>query len=161
MLITREGMSIRFEESDVRAMGRPPPACAASRLDKDDLVVALAVVDPTRRCSSPAKTASASAPPSTNTALQSRGGKGIITMKTNEKTGRVVGALTVTDKDEIMLLTQQGQMVRTPVKDIREAGRNTQGVKLINLTAGDKLTAIARVVSESQEEVPGEGGLNV
>ena len=60
----------------------------------------------------------------------------------------MVGALTVIDKDEIMLLTQQGQMVRTPVKDIREAGRNTQGVKLINLTAGDKLTAIARVISE-------------
>ena len=56
-------------------------------------------------------------------------------MKTNDKTGCVVGALTVTDADEIMLLTQQGQMVRTPVKDIREAGRNTQGVKLINLTA--------------------------
>ena len=86
--------------------------------------------------------------------VQSRGGKGIITMKTNEKTGRVVGALTVIDKDEIMLLTQQGQMVRTPVKDIRSAGRNTQGVKLINLTAGDKLTAIARVVSESDE--PGD-----
>ncbi len=73
-------------------------------------------------------------------------------MKTNEKTGRVVGALTVTDADEIMLLTQQGQMVRTPVKDIREAGRNTQGVKLINLTANDKLTAIARVVSEKSED---------
>jgi DNA gyrase subunit A len=83
-------------------------------------------------------------------------------MKTNEKTGRVVGALTVIDKDEIMLLTQQGQMVRTPVKDIREAGRNTQGVKLINLTAGDKLTAIARVISEADEpEATGESGLNV
>ena len=60
-----------------------------------------------------------------------------------------------------MLLTQQGQMVRTPVNNIREAGRNTQGVKLINLTAGDKLTAIARVVSESEEEATGESGLNV
>jgi DNA gyrase subunit A len=69
-----------------------------------------------------------------------------------------VGALTVVDADEIMLLTQQGQMVRTPVKDIREAGRNTQGVKLINLTAGDKLTAIARVISETDEpEAQGDG----
>ena len=72
-------------------------------------------------------------------------------MKTNEKTGKVVGALTVTDADEMMLLTQQGQMVRTPVKDIRETGRNTQGVKLINLAANDKLTAIARVISETEE----------
>ena len=86
-------------------------------------------------------------------------------MKTNDKTGCVVGALTVTDADEIMLLTQQGQMVRTPVKDIREAGRNTQGVKLVNLSPGDKLTAIARVISETSEEAAAEGddegGLNV
>jgi DNA gyrase subunit A len=82
-------------------------------------------------------------------------------MKSNEKTGKVVGALTVTDTDEIMLLTQQGQMVRTPVKDIREAGRNTQGVKLINLTSGDKLTAIARVISESDEGDSAESGLSV
>jgi DNA gyrase subunit A len=92
---------------------------------------------------------------------QTRGGKGIITMKTNDKTGCVVGALTVIDKDEIMLLTQQGQMVRTPVDNIRETGRNTQGVKLINLAAGDKLTAIARVVSENEEEATGESGLTV
>ncbi|MEI9999896.1 MAG: DNA gyrase C-terminal beta-propeller domain-containing protein [Verrucomicrobiota bacterium] len=83
-------------------------------------------------------------------------------MKTTDKTGRVVGALTVVDQDEIMLLTQTGQMVRTPVNNIREAGRNTQGVKLINLSGGDKLTAIARVISESQEDVgDGEAGLNV
>ena len=75
-------------------------------------------------------------------------------MKTTDKTGKVVGALTVIDADEIMLLTQQGQMVRTPVNNVREAGRNTQGVKLINLATGDKLTAIARVVSENEEDVP-------
>src|SRR5688572_33490823 len=69
--------------------------------------------------------------------LQSRGGKGIITMKTNDKTGNVVGALTVHDNVEIMLITVGGQMVRIAVKGIREAGRNTQGVKLINLDVGD------------------------
>jgi hypothetical protein len=67
--------------------------------------------------------------------LQSRGGKGIITMKTTDRTGKVVGALTVKDADEIMLITVAGQMVRTRVSDIREAGRNTQGVKLIDLEA--------------------------
>jgi DNA gyrase subunit A len=82
---------------------------------------------------------------------QSRGGKGRITMKVTEKTGCVVGALTVRDADEIMLITNGGQMVRTFVKDIREAGRNTQGVKLINLAEGDKLQAIAPVISEQQE----------
>jgi len=79
---------------------------------------------------------------------QSRGGKGIITMKTTEKTGAVVGALTVKDADEIMLITVGGQMVRTCVRDIRETGRNTQGVKLINLEPTDKLQAIAPVISE-------------
>jgi DNA gyrase subunit A len=84
--------------------------------------------------------------------LQSRGGKGIITMKANEKTGAVVGALTVRENDEIMMITSAGQMVRTCVRDIREAGRNTQGVKLINLEAGDKLQAIAPVISEQQQD---------
>jgi DNA gyrase subunit A len=75
-------------------------------------------------------------------------------MKTNDKTGGVIGALTVNDNDEIMLITVGGQMVRTAVKDIRATGRNTQGVKLINLDAGDKLQAIAPVISEEIEEVP-------
>ena len=83
---------------------------------------------------------------------QSRGGKGIITMKTGDKTGNVVGALTVRDSDELMLITSGGQMVRIPVKGIREAGRNTMGVKLINLADKDKLQAIAPVISESQED---------
>jgi DNA gyrase subunit A len=73
-------------------------------------------------------------------------------MKVNEKTGRVIGALTVTDVNELMLITAGGQMVRTFVKHIRETGRNTQGVKLINLAEGDKLQAIAPVISEQQEE---------
>jgi DNA gyrase subunit A len=77
-------------------------------------------------------------------------------MKTNERTGGVVGALTVRDTDEIMLITTGGQMVRTFVKHIREAGRNTQGVKLINLDGSDKLQAIAPVISEQQEEAATE-----
>src|SRR5438552_17052100 len=83
---------------------------------------------------------------------QSRGGKGIITMKTGEKTGDVVGALTVRETDEIMLIPNKGQMVRTRVKEIRETGRNTMGVKLMDLRNGDKLQAIAPVVSEAEEE---------
>jgi DNA gyrase subunit A len=161
VLITREGMSIRFPESDVRNMGRPATGVRGISLDKDDVVVALAVVDPNATLLVAGEHGIGKRTAFDEYRIQTRGGKGIITMKTNEKTGKVVGALTVIDQDEIMLLTQQGQMVRTPVKDIREAGRNTQGVKLINLTANDKLTAIARVISETDEpEAPGEG-LNV
>ena len=116
-------MSIRFEESDVRSMGRPATGVRGISLDKEDRVVALAVVDlRARRCWSLAKNGIGKRTKFDEYRTQSRGGKGIITMKTTDKTGRVVGALTVIDKDEIMLLTQQGQMVRTPVKDIREAG---------------------------------------
>ena len=84
--------------------------------------------------------------------MQSRGGKGIITMKTGDKTGGVVGALTVRETDEIMLISTGGQMVRIGVAGIREAGRNTQGVKLINLAENDKLQAIAPVVGEAAED---------
>jgi DNA gyrase subunit A len=161
VLITREGMSIRFEESDVRPMGRPATGVRGISLEKEDRVVALAVVDPAATLLVAGENGIGKRTSFEEYRVQSRGGKGIITMKTNDKTGTVVGALTVTDADEIMLLTQQGQMVRTPVKDIREAGRNTQGVKLVNLASGDKLTAIARVISETDEpESPGEG-LNV
>jgi len=83
---------------------------------------------------------------------QSRGGKGIITMKTGEKTGDVVGALTVRETDEMMLITNKGQMVRTRVKEIRETGRNTMGVKLMDLRPDEKLQAIAPVVSLAEEE---------
>jgi DNA gyrase subunit A len=161
VLITREGMSIRFEESDVRSMGRDSTGVRGISLDKEDKVVALAVVDTAATLLVAGEHGIGKRTAFDEYRLQSRGGKGIITMKTNDKTGSVVGALTVTDKDEIMLLTQQGQMVRTPVNNIREAGRNTQGVKLINLTSGDKLTAIARVVSENEEDATGESGLNV
>jgi DNA gyrase subunit A len=163
VLITREGMSIRFEESDVRAMGRPATGVRGINLDKEDHVVALAVVDSTATLLVAGQNGIGKRTSFDEYRIQSRGGKGIITMKTNDKTGCVVGALTVIDSDEIMLLTQQGQMVRTPVNNIREAGRNTQGVKLINLNTGDKLTAIARVVSETEEAgaAEGESGLNV
>jgi len=84
--------------------------------------------------------------------LQSRGGKGVITMKTGDKTGDVVGALTVMENDEIMLITNKGQMVRTRVKEIRETSRNTMGVKLIDLKGNEKLKGVAPVVRDDDEE---------
>jgi len=77
-------------------------------------------------------------------------------MKTGDKTGRVVGALTVTEVDELMLITTKGQMVRTRISEVRETGRNAQGVKLMDLKSGEKLQAIAPVVSQEVEEAEGE-----
>jgi DNA gyrase subunit A len=162
VLITRDGMSIRFSEEDVRSMGRPAAGVRGISLEPQDAVVALAVVvtDATLLVAgengigkrTPFDMLDEHGTVEQVYRLQSRGGKGIITMKANEKTGAVVGALTVREADEIMLITGAGQMVRIFVKDIREAGRNTQGVKLINLQEGDKLQAIASVISEQQED---------
>jgi DNA gyrase subunit A len=164
VLITKEGMSIRFSESDVRSMGRNAGGVKGITLEKSDEVVALAVVVPEAMLLVAGENGIGKRTPfdeylvhaENGVRKQSRGGKGRITMKVGEKTGGVIGALTVRDADEIMLITTGGQMVRTFVKDIRETGRNTQGVKLINLEADDKLQAIAPVISEQQEDAAAE-----
>ncbi|HPU56097.1 MAG TPA: DNA gyrase C-terminal beta-propeller domain-containing protein, partial [Verrucomicrobiota bacterium] len=156
VLITRGGMSIRFSEQDVRSMGRPAAGVRGINLEKDDSVVAAAVVVPDATLLVAGENGIGKRTPFDEYRVQSRGGKGIITMKTTEKTGGVVGALTVRDSDEIMLITAGGQMVRTFVRDVREAGRNTQGVKLIDLEENDRLQAIAPVISEQQEDAAGD-----
>jgi DNA gyrase subunit A len=152
VLITRDGMSIRFNESDVRSMGRAATGVRGINLEKGDAVVAAAIVVANATLLVAGENGIGKRTDFGEYRRQSRGGKGIITMKTNEKTGAVVGALTVRDQDEIMLITVGGQMVRIPVQGIREAGRNTQGVKLVNLADKDKLQAIAQVIGEEKED---------
>ena len=156
VIITRDGMSIRFNEEDARPMGRPAGGVRGISLYKGDAVVALSVVVPDAKLLVAGENGIGKRTDFEEYRVQSRGGKGIITMKTNEKTGAVVGALTVRDTDEIMLITVGGQMVRIPVQGIREAGRNTQGVKLVNLAEKDKLQAIAPVVGEDKEDAAAE-----
>jgi DNA gyrase subunit A len=156
VLITRDGMSISFEEEDARPMGRPAGGVRGINLEKGDEVVALAVVVPDAKLLVAGENGIGKRTDFEEYRIQSRGGKGIITMKANEKTGAVIGALTVRDTDEIMLITVGGQMVRIPVQGIREAGRNTQGVKLVNLAEKDKLQAIAQVVGEDKEDSAAE-----
>ncbi|HTG45832.1 MAG TPA: DNA gyrase subunit A, partial [Verrucomicrobiae bacterium] len=139
VLITGEGMSIRFNESNVRSMGRPATGVRGISLEPSDAVVALSVMVPDATLLVAGENGIGKRTGFDEYRVQSRGGKGIITMKTNERTGRIVGALTVQEKDEIMLISIGGQMVRIAVKDIREAGRNTQGVKLIELSESDRL----------------------
>jgi DNA gyrase subunit A len=160
VLITHAGMSIRFSESDVRSMGRSAAGVKGITLEQGDQVVALAVVVPDEMLLVAGENGIGKRTPfdeylvqaESGSRKQSRGGKGRITMKVTDKTGGVVGALTVRDSDEIMLITTGGQMVRIFVKDIRETSRNTQGVKLIDLAEGDKLQAVAPVISEQQED---------
>jgi DNA gyrase subunit A len=155
VLITRNGMSIRFSEEDVRPMGRPATGVRGIELEADDSVVALAVAEPEATLLVAGENGLGKRTSFDEYRRQSRAGKGIITMKTTDRTGGVVGALTVRDQDEIMLITAGGQMVRIGVAGIRQAGRNTQGVKLIELESNDRLQAIAPVIPEEGE---GEAG---
>jgi DNA gyrase subunit A len=152
VLITKEGMSLRFHEEQLRDQGRNTVGVWGIRPEKKDHVVAIAIVDANAMLLVAGENGIGKRTPFDDYRRQSRGGKGIITMKTGEKTGDVVGALTVTDKDELMLITTKGQMVRTRVKEIRVVGRNTMGVKLMDLRGAEKLQAIAPVVSQAEEE---------
>jgi DNA gyrase subunit A len=152
VLITKDGMSLRFHEEQLRDQGRNTVGVWGIRPEKGDHVVAIAIVDPNAMLLVAGENGIGKRTSFDDYRRQSRGGKGIITMKTGEKTGDVVGALTVRETDEIMLITNKGQMVRTRVKEIRETGRNTMGVKLMDLRNGEKLQAIAPVVSQAEEE---------
>jgi DNA gyrase subunit A len=152
VLITKEGMSIRFNEEEMRDQGRNSIGVWGIRPDKGDCVVAAAIVDNTCTLLVAGANGIGKRTPFEDYRVQSRGGKGIITMKTGDKTGIVVGALTVHENDELMLITNKGQMVRTRVKEVRETGRNTMGVILINLKGAEKLSSIAPVVADVEDD---------
>ena len=153
VLITRDGMSIRFNEEDARSNGPARRRRARHQLGEGRRSRRAG----RRRAGRQAAGRRRKRHRQTHRfrgipRQQSRGGKGIITMKTTEKTGAVIGALTVRDHGRNYAYHCQGQMVRISVNGIREAGRNTQGVKLMNLESGDKLQAIASVIGEDKED---------
>jgi DNA gyrase subunit A len=156
VLITEHGMSLRFHEEQLRDQGRNTVGVWGIRPEKGDVIVAIAIVNPDAMLLVAGENGIGKRTPFDDYRTQSRGGKGIITMKTGEKTGKVVGALTVTDHDELMLITNKGQMVRTRVKEIRAVGRNTMGVKLMDLKGAEKLQDIAPVVSQEASEAEAE-----
>lgn len=152
VLITHEGMSIRFHEEEMRDQGRDTVGVWGIRPNKGDYIIAAAVVEKDAYLLVAGENGIGKQTEFEEYRVQSRGGKGVITMKTTEKTGGVAGALTVRDKDEIMLITNKGKMVRTKVDGIRVTGRNAQGVKLIDMRESENLQAIAPVVSEPEDE---------
>lgn len=152
VLITKDGQSIRFSEDELRDQGRATVGVWGIRPGAGDLIVGSAIVSSDCQLLVAGENGLGKRTAFDEYRLQSRGGKGVITMKVTDRTGGVVGALTVADEDEIMLITTKGQMIRIGVKGIREVGRNAQGVKLIDLKPGEKLQAIAPVVREDDEE---------
>ena len=150
ILVTADGQSICFHETGVRTMGRSAAGVRGIRLGKDDHVVALSIVSADATLLVAGENGIGKRTVFDGYRVQSRGGKGIKTMKITKKTGKVIGGLTVHDGDEIMLITVGGQMVRTSVDGIRLTGRNTQGVRLVNVDDKDRLQDIAPVVSAEQ-----------
>jgi DNA gyrase subunit A len=151
-LSTAEGQSIRFKESQVRPTGRDTYGVVGMTLDKDDAVVSMEILSVGADILTASENGYGKRTTMDEYRLQSRGGKGIITMKTTDKTGRVIGVQMVTDDDELMLVTNIGKIIRIRVKDIRVIGRNTQGVRLIDVEEGERVVSLARLAEKEEEE---------
>jgi DNA gyrase subunit A len=143
---------VRCEEDDIRAVGRNSIGVRGIRIDEGDHLVSLTAVDPSKQMLVVSENGLGKRTPFEDYRLTRRGGKGVITMNVTEKTGKVVAALAVADIDELMLMTSKGQSVRIRVAEIRETGRNAQGVKLMDLKDGEFIQDVATVVAEEEEE---------
>ena len=157
VLVTRNGLSLRFLEEQARPMGRNAAGVAGIKPVGGDVLVGLALVSDQSTLLVASENGIGKRTSFAEYRSQSRGGKGIITMKVTEKTGAVVGAVAVEEEDELMLMTTGGQSIRIRCSEIRETGRNAQGVKLVTLRGEERLQDIAKVVSgEDPEEAGGE-----
>ncbi|MBN1872422.1 MAG: DNA gyrase subunit A [Candidatus Omnitrophica bacterium] len=152
-IATREGKAIHFPEKSIRIMGRNAAGVRGINLGKKDEVVSMAVVkDKKATLLTVTKNGFGKRTEVSEYRIQSRGGKGIINIKVTSKNGPVVGLKMVSDSDDIMLVTQQGMVVRCSVKDIRATGRAAQGVRIIKLDSKDSVASIASVIKEEEEE---------
>ncbi|HEX6911127.1 MAG TPA: DNA gyrase subunit A [Longimicrobium sp.] len=154
VLATRGGMAIRFEERDVREMGRATTGVRGISLQDDDVVIGMVVTKPGSSLLVVSELGMGKRTALEAYRCQRRGGKGVINLKTGEKTGNVVAIKEVHPGDELMMITREGIIIRSPVDQIRVIGRNTQGVKLINLGPRDAVMDVARVVNEDEEPKP-------
>lgn len=157
LIVTRQGMAIRFSEEEVRPMGRAATGVRALRLRAGDEVIGLEVVEEGKEVLVVSEGGLGKRTPLEEYRPQSRGGIGLITYKVTPKTGPLVGTAMVEEQDEVMLLTERGVLIRIPVERISQVGRNTQGVKLIQLEEGDRVVAVAKVVSSLEEPSASEG----
>ncbi|HEU4934421.1 MAG TPA: DNA gyrase subunit A [Pyrinomonadaceae bacterium] len=153
-IATHDGVAIRFDEKNVRPMGRATRGVRGIDLRKDDFVVSVCPVsaEDKERMLSVSELGYGKQTSITTYRLQSRGGKGVINMKTTDKTGKVVAVFPVEDESEIMIITQQGKLIRLEAGDIRKTGRSAQGVRLIKTDAGDKVTSASLVEAAAEEE---------
>jgi DNA gyrase subunit A len=152
---TSNGMSIRFPETDVRSMGRTAGGVRGIELRDQDAVVAMEVLKPGGTILSVTEQGFGKRTGLDEYRLQSRGGVGIINIQTSDRNGKVIGVAQVTDDDELMLITQQGKILRMASKDIRTIGRATQGVRLIDIEGDDRAVSIARLAESDADDSNG------
>jgi DNA gyrase subunit A len=154
-IATHDGLAIRFDEKGVRPMGRATRGMRGIDLRPDDYVVSVCPVsaDDQERMLSVSEQGYGKQTPITTYRLQARGGKGVINMKTTEKTGKVVAVFPVEDDSEIMIITQQGKLIRIEAGHIRRTGRSAQGVRLIKTDASDRVTSASLVEAAAEEEI--------
>lgn len=163
MLGTRSGLAIRFEEADVRAMGRPAAGVTGARFKREnDEVIAMLVIpggenNPSIKLLTACEKGYGKRTPLQEYPVKGRGTRGVINIDASERNGDVVAMELVDDADEVMFITEKGILMRTRTADIRETGRNAQGVKLIRLDEGDRLVAMARVDAEERQEETAQG----
>ncbi len=148
---TRDGMAIRFDESDVRPMGRTAYGVRGIALREGDEVVAMEVVRPGGTLLTVAQNGYGKRTELEEYRVQSRGGVGIINIQTSDRNGKVVGIAYVYDDDQVMMISQQGMILRTRAGDIRPIGRPTQGVRLIEMEEGDEVVAVAKLAEKEEE----------
>jgi DNA gyrase subunit A len=159
VLGTAHGLSIRFHEQDVREMGRDTTGVRGITLAGDDHVVGMVVIKRNEATLLVATERGLGKCTSLDDyRIQKRGGKGILTLKRTERTGEVVALMEVSAEEEIMLITRGGVAIRSSVKEVRVAGRNTQGVKLVSLDGADVVTAVARMVADDDKDGEDAGG---
>ncbi|HCL97480.1 MAG TPA: DNA gyrase subunit A [Verrucomicrobiales bacterium] len=150
-LVTSAGYCVRTSEQNIRPMGRPSAGVAGVKPREEDHLVALTIVNDETKLLVASENGLGKRTSYDEYMAKGRGGKGMKTMNVTEKTGRVVGALSVFEDDELMLMTSVGQSIRIRCADVRETGRAAQGVKLVNLKNGESLQDIARVVPDDDE----------
>jgi DNA gyrase subunit A len=156
ILSTADGQAIRFRESDVRPMGRNAAGVRGMQLAADATVVAVDVVTPDTTLLAVAEKGYGKRTALDEYRLTGRGGKGIITMNVTDRVGPVVGVRMVRDADHVMLITDGGKVIRMPVRDISVIGRNTQGVRLIDLAEGEKVVGVACVAETEGDDAGGK-----
>jgi len=157
---SRNGKAIRFSESQVRAMGRPARGVAAMELEDDDVIIGMEVVEKEGLILSISELGYGKRTPLEDYRLTARGGKGVINMKTTDRNGQVVAILSVKEDSDLMIVTKDGKAIRLEAAEIRQAGRSTQGVRLVRMEEGDRVAA-AGVIPEEGENGKDNGQSNL